>query len=146
MNELLLISELLVGGCLFVVVVVLGSVFIRRRVIGRGKILTVCALREPNDGRWRFGLVRYGTTGLEWFRLTGISLRPARRWERDLLQFGSSQVMEAGERPEILIAGATRVDCRYRDQRFEIALAQAPYTALRSWLEACPPGRNFYVA
>lgn len=146
MNELWLTGELLVGGCLFIVVFGLGSVFLRRRVIARGKTLTVCVLREPDDGRWRFGLVRYGTTGLEWFTLTGISLRPARRWERSLLQFGASQVMAAGERPAILIAGATRVHCRYRDQRFEIALAQAPYTALRSWLEASPPGRNFYVA
>jgi hypothetical protein len=146
MNELWLSSELLVGGCLFIVVLVLSSVFIRRRVIARGKPLTVCALREPDDGRWRFGLVRYGATGLEWFTLTGISLRPARRWERSLLQFGAGRALEAGERPEILIGGATKVDCRYRDQHFEIALAQAPYTALRSWLEASPPGRNFYVA
>ena len=29
---------------------------------------------------------------------------------------------------------------------FEIALAQAPYTALRSWLEAVPPGHNVNVA
>ena len=145
-HELWLTSELLVGGCLFVVVFVLGAVFIRRRLIARGKPLTVCALREPDDGRWRFGLVRYGTTGLEWFKLAGISLRPARRWERSLLAFGVGRRLEVGERPEILIGGAMKVDCSYREARFEIALAQAPYTALRSWLEASPPGRNFYVA
>lgn len=146
MHELWLTSELLVGGCLFIVVFVLGAIFIRRRVIARGKPLTVCALRESGDGPWRLGLVRYGTTGLEWFTLTGISLRPARRWERSLLQFGAGRPLETGERPEVLIAGAIKVDCTYRDARFEIALAQAPYTALRSWLEASPPGRNFYVA
>jgi len=145
-HELWLTSELLVGGCLFIVVVVLGSVFVRRRLIARGKPLTVCALREPGDDRWRFGLARYGTTGLEWFKLAGISVRPARRWERALLVFGSSQPLADGERPEILIPGALRVDCTYRGARFELALAQAPYTALRSWLEASPPGRNVNVA
>ena len=146
MNGLWLTSEVLVGACLFVIVVVLGSVFARRRLIARGKPLTVCALRESVDGPWRFGLVRYGATGLEWFTLAGISLRPAKRWERSVLRFGSGRPLETGEKPEILIPGAMKVDCNYRAERFELALAQAPYTALRSWLEASPPGRNFYVA
>jgi len=145
-HELWLTSELLVGGCLFTIAFVLGAIFVRRRVIARGKPLTVCALRESSDGRWRFGLVRYGATGLEWFTLLGASLRPARRWDRGLLQFGAGRPLESGERPEVLIPGAMRVDCTYREARFEIALAQGPYTALRSWLEASPPGRNSYVA
>ena len=146
MHGLLLTSELLVGGCLFVVVAVLGSVFVRRRLIARGKPLTVCALREPGDRRWRFGLARYGATGLEWFTLAGLSLRPARQWERTLLDIGSGEPLEPGERPEILIPAAMRIDCCYRDVHFEIALARAPYTALRSWLEASPPGHNVNVA
>jgi Protein of unknown function (DUF2550) len=141
-----LTSELLVGGCLFTVAFVLGAIFVRRRLIAHGKPLTVCALRESGDGPWRFGLVRYRATGLEWFTLAGISLRPAKRWERSVLQFGSGRPLETGEKPEILIPGAMKVDCNYRAERFELALAQAPYTALRSWLEASPPGRNFYVA
>lgn len=146
MHELWLSGELLVGGCLFMVVFVLGAVFVRRRLIARGKPLTVCALRESEDDPWRLGLVRYGATGLEWFTLAGISLRPARRWQRALLEFGSGRTLETGERPEVLIRGAVKVDCSYRHERFEIALAPAPYTALRSWLEASPPGRDFYVA
>lgn len=146
MDDLWLTGEVLVGGCLLIVIFVLGSVFIRRRLIARGKPLTVCALREPGDAKWRFGLVRYGATGLEWFKLAGISLRPARRWERSLLEFGASQHLPVGERPEILIGGALRVDCSYRGGHFELALARAPYMALRSWLEASPPGRNVNVA
>lgn len=146
MDELWLTSELLVGGCLFIVIVVLGAVFIRRRLIARGKPLTVCALREPGDDKWRFGLVRYGTTGLEWFKLAGLGLRPARRWDRALLQFGTSEPLPEGERPELLIGLSLKVDCAYRGQHFELALARASYTALRSWLEASPPGRNVNVA
>jgi hypothetical protein len=145
-HELWLTSELLVGGCLFLALFVLGAVFARRRLIARGKPLTVSALREADGGRWRFGLLRYGTNHLEWFSLTGVSLRPARRWERTLLEFGAGRPLETGERPEVLISGAITVECSYRDARFEIALAQASYTALRSWLEASPPGRNVNVA
>ena len=146
MELLRLISEWLVGGCLFLAVFLLTAVFIRRRVIARGTPLTVCALREPGDGRWRFGLARYATTGVEWYTLAGISLRPARQWDRMLLDVGFGEFLESGERPEILIPEAMRVDCRCREDSFEIALGQDPYTALRSWVEASPPGRNANVA
>ena len=143
---MLLTGELLVGGVLFIVVLALGAVFTRRRLIARGNPLTVCALREPGDRRWRFGLARYGATGLEWFTLAGLSLRPARHWERTLLDIGAGQPLEPGERPEILIPAAMKADCHYGQTCFEIALARAPYTALRSWLEAAPPGHNVNVA
>lgn len=146
MGELLLTSEMLVGGALFIVAGVLGAVFTRRRLIAHGKPLTVCALREPGDRRWRFGLARYGATGLQWFTLLGLSLRPARQWDRGLLNIRASRPLEPGERPEILIPAAMRVECRYRQERFEIAIARAPYAALRSWLEASPPGRGVNVA
>jgi len=145
-HGLLLTSELLVGGVLFIVLAVLGAVFVRRRLIARGMPLTVCALREPSDQRWRFGLARYDMTGLEWYTLAGLSLRPARQWERGLLDIGAGHPLDPGERPEILIPAGMRVECRYRQTRFELALAQAPYTALRSWLEASPPGRGVNVA
>jgi Protein of unknown function (DUF2550) len=143
---LLLTGELLVGGALLIVVLVLGTVFTRRRLIARGNPLTVCALREPGDRRWRFGLARYGQTRLEWFTLAGLSLRPARHWERTLLDIGAGQPLAPGERPEILIPAAMKVDCCCRETRFEIALARAPYTALRSWVEAAPPGHSVNVA
>jgi hypothetical protein len=145
-HGLLLTSEVLVGGALFIVLAVLGAIFTRRRLIAGGKPLTVCALREPADHRWRFGFARYGTTGLEWFTLGGLSLRPARRWERTVLDIGTGQPLVPCERPEILIPSAWRVGCCYHQESFEIALAQAPYTALRSWLEAVPPGHNVNVA
>jgi hypothetical protein len=143
---LLLTSEMLVGGALFLVAAVLGTVFTRRRLIARGEPLMICALREPGDRRWRFGLARFGTTGLEWFTLLGLSLRPARAWDRGLLNIRASRPLEPGERPEVLIPRAMRVECRYGRTPFEIALARAPYSALRSWLEASPPGRGVNVA
>lgn len=146
MHELWLTSEVVVGGCLFIVLV-LGAVFARRRLIAHGKPLSVCALRARGQERWRFGLVRYGTSGLEWFTLTGIWLRPAKVWERSLLEFNAVRPLEPGEKPEVLIpGGAMKVDCTYRDEHFQLVLAKAQYTAVRYWLEASPPGRNVNVA
>jgi Protein of unknown function (DUF2550) len=145
-HELLLTGEVLVGGALLIIVLVLGAVFTRRRIIAHGNPLTVCALREPSDRRWRIGLARYAPTELEWFTLVGISLRPARQWERTLLDIGAGQPLAPGEGPELLIPAAMKADCHYRQARFEIALARAPYTALRSWLEAAPPGHSVNVA
>jgi len=145
MHGLWLTSEWLVGGCLLLIVIILISVFARRRLIARGKPLTVCALREPGDGRWRFGLARYGTTAVEWYPLDGFSVRPARQWDRAQLDIEAGEFLDSGERPEILIPEPMRIDCRCRDEHFEIALAQAPYTALRSWVEASPPGRDVHV-
>jgi len=145
-DGLRLTSEWLLVVSLLVLAVALASVFLRRRLIARGKPLTVCALRESGDRRWRFGLARYGSTGVEWYPLEGLSVRPARRWARAQLDIGASESLETGERPEILIPEAMRVPCSCQDVSFEIALAQAPYTALRSWVESSPPGRNVDVA
>jgi len=146
MQGLLLIGELMVGSVVLVLLTIVGVVFARRRLIAHGKPLTVCALREPGDRQWQVGLARYGSSALEWFTLWGLSLRPAHRWERSVLDIGSGQQLQPSERPEILIASAWKVDFRYRDESFEIALAQAPYSALRTWVETSPPGQNVYVA
>jgi len=132
MHDLLLIGELLMGSVVLVLLTIVGVVFARRRLIAHGKPLTVCALREPADRQWQVGLARYGSSELE--------------WERSVLDIGSGQQLQPSERPEILIASAWKVDCRYRDESFEIALAQAPYSALRTWVETSPPGQNVYVA
>ena len=134
MHELWLTSEVLVGGALFIVGFLLGAVFARRRLIARGKALTVCALREAGGDRWRIGLVRYGSTGLDWFRLAGISLRPARRWERTELEFCLGPALAPGERPATLLRGAINADCCYRLTRYGLRLAGPTLTPPRSWL------------
>ena len=51
-----------------------------------------------------------------------------------------------GTKPSALIHQAVGVGCAHEGDRFELAMAPGPYTALRSWLEAAPPGQNVNVA
>ena len=146
MREVLLTSEVLVAACALIVLAVVGGTFARRRMIARGKPLTVCAIREPESRKWRFGLARYGGTGLEWFTLGGLSVRPARRWDRTRLQIGAPRPLPDGDRPVVLMPDAVQVSCQHAGTRFDLALPPGPYTALRSWLEASPPGYNVNVA
>jgi Protein of unknown function (DUF2550) len=145
-RQLLLSTELLVGVCVLAVVLYLAWTFARRRLIAHGEPLTLCAIRDNGQGPWRFGLARYASGRVEWFPLGGVRVRPSRRWERTRLEIGSPRPLDPREKPTALIKGAVGVGCAHRLERFDLAMAPGPYTALRSWLEASPPGRNVNVA
>ena len=138
-------GEVLVAALLLVALVVTGATFARRRTIARGEPLVLCAVRDPGAGRWRVGLARYGANGLDWFTLGGLSLRPSRHWQRTRLEIGPPRRMAPGDQLDVL-PDAVAVACRYNDSSFDLALSPGPYTALRSWLEASPPGFNVNVA
>ena len=147
MRQLLFSSELLVGVCVLAVVLYLGWTFARRRLIAHGEPLTLCAIRDTApQASWRFGLARYASGRFEWFPLGGLRVRPSRRWDRTRLEIGAPHPLDPRETPTALIKGAVGVGCIHELERFDLALAPGPYTALRSWLEASPPGRNVNVA
>ena len=145
MSGWLVPGELLVAALVLVLGVVIAATFARRRTIARGEPLVVCAVRDPGAGRWRVGLARYGATGLDWFTLGGVSLRPSRHWPRTRLEIGPPRRLPQGEQLDVL-PDAVAVACRCDDLTFDLALSPGPYTALRSWLEASPPGFNVNVA
>jgi hypothetical protein len=144
-RDLLLSFEALVAAVVAIVGLFLLGTYLRRRTIGRGKSLVLCAVREETGSRWRFGLARYGSSGLDWFRLGGFSVRPAHRWSRGGLDLSMPHALEGRERLAIL-PDAVAVPCRHDGRTFELALAPTSYTALRSWLESSPPGLNVNVA
>lgn len=146
MRQLLLSSELLIGACVLTVALFLAWTFARRRIIARGKPLTLCAMRNDAQSSWRYGLSRYGSSQVEWFPLGGLRVRPARRWDRTRLEIGAPRRLDPREKPTALIHQAVGVGCAHDGDQFELAMAPGPYTALRSWLEASPPGRNVNVA
>ena len=95
MRQLLLSSELLIGACVLTVALFLAWTFARRRIIARGKPLTLCAMRNDAQSSWRYGLSRYGSSQVEWFPLGGLRVRPARRWDRTRLEIGAPRRLEA---------------------------------------------------
>ena len=137
--------EILVGVVLGVAGTLLAGVFLRRRAIARGRLLTLCGLRAPEGGRWRLGLARFGSAHLEWFSLGGLSLRPRHRWDRAGLDLDAPLTLVGSDRIDLL-PEAYGVRCSHGDLEFDLALQPPAYTALRSWIEAAPPGSTKYVA
>ena len=135
--------EVLVGVLAACLVLGLGFVFVRRRLLGAGAPVMLCALQPHGRGQFRLGLLRLAGSTLEWFTVTGPSLRPSRSWERARLE------LDAPARSQHPIAGlpeSVEVRCHYGTDSFALALAPAAYTAMRSWLESSPPGFNVNVA
>ncbi|HET8601029.1 MAG TPA: DUF2550 domain-containing protein [Segeticoccus sp.] len=144
-RDLLLSVEGLVAAVIALLLLFLLGTYLRRRAIARGRPLVLCAIRDPQETRWKFGLARYGSSGLDWFRLGGVSVRPAYHWSRGRLDLEVPRRLEGADRLSIL-PEAIAVPCRHGDSNFELALAPASYTALRSWLESSPPGLGVNVA
>lgn len=143
MPDLLVVAELLVGVLLGLVLGFLALVFLRRRTIARGRLLTVCGLRRAR-APWRMGLMRYGSGQLEWYPLGGLTVRPKYRWKQRLLELAGPVPVTDAAGLEALFDPVS-VACRYQGERFELALTEPAYTALRSWAEAAPPGATSAV-
>jgi len=145
MATALLSLEVLVGVLVVLVCVALSGVFVRRRVLARDSILTLCGVRRRSASRWRLGLLRLGTTQLEWFPLLGVTTRPVYCWERNGVDLDAPAVLEGTERLDLL-PDAVGVQGHDGVKTFELALLPEHHTALRSWLEAAPPGSRANVA
>ncbi|HET7475765.1 MAG TPA: DUF2550 domain-containing protein [Dermatophilaceae bacterium] len=145
MRDLLATGELLLVILVLGLVTALVAIYVRRRTISKGQPLIVCAMRRTENPRWRYGLVRTGATSLQWFTLFGLSPRPRYTWDRSRLNIGSPLPLAAGSAPETLVPNGVMVRCAYDDSAFDLAVSAAPYTALRSWLEASPPGGHIDV-
>jgi hypothetical protein len=141
--SLLISAEIVAAVLIVLALTALLYIFVRRRLLSSGAPLMLCALQPHGRSGYRLGLLRYSGSTLEWFTLVGPSPRPARTWERPRLELGPPR------QPHAPISGlpeAVTVACRHGEDEFEIALAPAAYTAMRSWLESSPPGFNVNVA
>lgn len=152
MRQALVTAEIVAGVCLVAVVAFLLLTYLRRRTLSRDGEVIVCSLHGMGADRWRPGLLRRTEVYLEWHRMFGFTTRPEYRWDRYSLQLGnldcSSVSRDAGDDPANagLFTGRpviVPVEAQDRDGRRlsgELALAPAPYTAVRAWVEAAPPG------
>lgn len=136
--DLLTSVEVAVGVLLGAALAFFALLFLRRRTIGRGRLLTLCGVRYPQRPRWRMGLLGFATDQLEWFPLSGLTVRPKYRWLRVDFELGAPRRPESTTRLEGLEEPVV-VPCRQAETDFDLAMPDAAYTALRSWVEAGPP-------
>ena len=121
-RDVLLSAEVLVAAVALLLILFLVLTFARRRAIGRGKPLVLCAIRLPGETRWRVGMARYGSSRLDWFRLGGFTVRARARWHRTELQLDSPYALQGRDRIG-LVPDAVGVPCHYRGSTCELALA-----------------------
>ncbi|AVZ75328.1 DUF2550 domain-containing protein [Streptomyces lunaelactis] len=144
---------LLVGG--LVVALVVGALFVfglRRRLIQRSGGTFDCSLRwnipEETDlsGKgWVYGVARYNSDRIMWFRVFSYALRPRRVLERSSIEVVARRTPE-GEEELALLSDAVVLGCLHRGTRLELAMSEDALTGFLAWLEAAPPGQRVNVA
>ncbi|MEU7105851.1 DUF2550 domain-containing protein [Streptomyces stramineus] len=149
---------LLVSGIVVLLVLVGLFVFgLRRRLIQRSGGTFDCSLRwnvpEPDpeqelapDGKgWVYGVARYNSDRIEWFRVFSYAYRPRR-----LLERSSIEVIERrppmGDEELALLSDAVVLVCAHQGTRLELAMSEDALTGFLAWLEAAPPGQRVNVA
>lgn len=130
-------------ACLLILVVLgLGSLIVRRRLIAGGEPLAMVAVQR-RDG-WKLQMTRFSIDSVQGFSVIGVGIRPSFVWRRGDLDLGAPSTLTRNK--PIAITDPVQVECTVGDETFLIALAPGDYTALRSWSESAPPGLNANVA
>ncbi|MBT2383199.1 DUF2550 domain-containing protein [Streptomyces sp. ISL-11] len=150
----MVVLALLVSGILVLLVLVGLFVFgLRRRLIQRSGGTFDCSLRwdvpergpAPDGKGWVYGVARYNSDRIEWFRVFSYAYRPRR-----LLERASIEVLERrpplGDEELALLSDAVVLICSHRGTRLELAMSEDALTGFLAWLEAAPPGQRVNVA
>ncbi|MEC4016720.1 DUF2550 domain-containing protein [Streptomyces sp. H27-D2] len=149
-----MILALYVSGA--VVLLVLLGLFVfglRRRLIQRSGGTFDCSLRwnvadpepEPGGKGWVYGVARYNSDRIEWFRVFSYAPRPRRALERASIEVVERRTPQ-GEEELALLSDAVVLTCRHRGTRLELAMSDDALTGFLAWLEAAPPGQRVNVA
>ncbi len=133
-----------VGLLILLVLYGLGLV-VRRRTISHNGGAFELSLRpsgSAQDRGWTLGLGRYSGDHLEYFRIFSLALRPQQSWARHDLSYSQQREPSEAE-AAALYRDQVIVDCRARDDQFQLAMGRESLMGLQSWLEARPPGADW---
>jgi hypothetical protein len=138
------------GSILGFVVVVFGSLFVRRRWLSRRGGTFECSVRIARPGRpasarsprgWMIGLGRYAGDNLEWFRTFSFSPRPRHVFSRSMQIL--ARRTPSGAEAFSLYAGHVITEVSFDgDDRVELAMSERALTGFLAWTEAAPPGND----
>jgi hypothetical protein len=147
----------LFAAFLIIAILVAAGIAARRFLLERGGGTVECGLRK-GSGSWRLGLASYQREELCWFGALGISMRPDEVFPRRDLTVVSRRLPTDAEAAS-LGPGMIVAECRLGENgapgsggvpgqggTVELALGEAAFTGLLSWLEAAPPGSHLDVA
>jgi hypothetical protein len=133
-----------VAAAVVLVLVALGALAVRRRLITRRGGTFDCSLRlrPASHGKgWALGIARYAGDDLEWYRVFSYATRPRRVMRRRDLEVIERRVPEGAE-VFSLLSGAVVVRCRDGGGFVEFAMGQDALTGFLAWLESALPGQQ----
>lgn len=135
------LATAVVGALAGVALLVVVLFTLRSRVLSRLPGSFDCAWRRPGRPGWVFGVARFGSGHLDWFRLFSLWPRPARTWPRQVLAVRDRRELRTGE-PFSSVPGARAVRCTGSAEEVELAMGPEAYVGFTSWLESAPPGQR----
>lgn len=142
MVDVLLWVVLIGGGVLLLLVV---GVAVLRSSHGEGANYPPMPVvyRAADSATWRTGTLRCTDDRMVLKGPGGLAAGPFVRGKLDL---GVASPLSAADQEQLGRGELIQVPVIYGSSRFDLALDESRYTALRAWVEAVPPGWNSQVA
>lgn len=137
------------GLVVFVALLALALLFVRRRLLGRSSGTFECSLtvRPRREGAanaargWTLGLGRYRDTSLEWFRIFSFSLRPKYTFDRSMTVLKRRRPV--GAEAFAMYGGSVVIAVELESGRaIELAMSDSALTGFLAWVEAAPPAHD----
>lgn len=125
----------LVLACCLALLALVGR---RRLLASRGARIEMSVRAEGASPRWTYGVARYSTDALHWFRVFSLALRPRRTIRRSGLRVRSQRPPDAHERHSVA-AGSVVLSCEGPAGPVELALSVEEVPGFLAWLEGAPP-------
>lgn len=108
---------------------------------------TYCGFRRDACDAWLVGTLSYETDRLVYNTPGGRFASAMHQWDRHGLDVSIGAAINGADvAQELRGVEMVSVPCRFGNEQFELAVTAGRYTALRSWIEALPPGSNVNVA
>ena len=132
------------GLVLVVLCALLILLVVRRRLLERVGGTVAASWRPQRGGHslasslgWSFGVARYETDRLLWFKTFSLSPRPRHVLLRSALVLGSRRRPHGAETVAV-VPDATILQCGHGDDVFELAVPSVALPGLLAWVEAAP--------
>jgi hypothetical protein len=130
-----------VAAIALVIVLALAGLFLRRRILQREGGFDMCLRTGRNawGGGWVFGIGRYRSDDVEWFRTFSYGARPKWSAPRADLNVVDRRLPDPEEAYD-LPAGHIVLVCETAERSIEVSMTEPASMAFLAWLEAAPPG------
>lgn len=136
-----------VVGVLFVILAPIVGLVLRRRWLARQGWVIDCSLRwadRPAGGRggWMLGLAHLDGDRFNWYRVFSLSLKPGLTLQRGVAQVRATRSADEDEAAQ-LYDQQRIATIQSAEVTVDVAMQSVDMTALLSWIEAAPPGRDY---